>query len=51
MIVIATISLVVLLLGLGVYFATSHKTLGLVMFGCGPLVVLAHLGSHVFRLG
>ena len=51
MIVIATIPALVALLGLLIYALTSHKIAGLVVMGCGLVVVMYVLSGHVVRLG
>ncbi len=51
MIVIATIPALVALIGLLVYALTTHKTAGLVVMGCGLVVVVYVLAGHVVRLG
>ncbi len=50
MTITAGLPLAVLIGGLLVYGLTSHKTLGLIAFGCGLLVCVYMVAGHVVRL-
>ncbi len=51
MIVISTIPFIVMVLGILIYALTSHKTAGLVVMGCGLVVLMYVLSTHVVTIG
>ncbi|GAC1529102.1 MAG: hypothetical protein NVS2B6_17190 [Thermoleophilaceae bacterium] len=50
MTLIAILPALVALVGLLIYALTSHKQLGLVVLGCGLVVVMYVLSGHVVRV-
>lgn len=47
---IFTVPAIAVVVGLLVYGLSSHKQLGLIVFGCGLLVLVYLLAGHVVRV-